>query len=464
MIFSSILFIFLFLPITLILYYITPQKFKNLILFLISLVFYAWGEPIYIFLMFFTIVLNYYLSLVMSTSEGSKRKRILIETIVADLLILGFFKYYGFVIDNINFIFHLSIKHTTLPLPLGISFYTFQTLSYIIDVYRKRSKVQSNIINFCTYIAMFPQLISGPIVKYHDIVFQLQNRKISIRKIGQGSERFILGLGKKILLANSIGLLFTTIQSQNISDISVVTAWIGAIAYTLQIYFDFSGYSDMAIGIALMLGFELPENFNYPYIAKSITDFWRRWHISLSTWFRDYVYIPLGGNRVGILKQCRNLLIVWALTGFWHGASYNFIVWGLYYGLLLMFEKFVLNKVFDKIPSFIKWLYTIFFVVIGWVLFSSPNLSSAIEYIKVLFAAKGNPIIDNNAYYYLHSNLILFVILIITASPLLNKAFCYIKTKNSGIILAITIQIFIFVVSLAYMVNSSYTPFLYFKF
>ncbi|NLK96213.1 MAG: MBOAT family protein, partial [Clostridiales bacterium] len=365
----------------------------------------------------------------------------------------------------INDIFRLSIEFKALPLPIGISFYTFQTLSYVIDVYLKKVKVQENIITFGTYITMFPQLIAGPIVKYSDVEKQMDKRKINLDKFGIGTERFIIGLGKKVLLANNIGMLWTTIQGQDLGEISIVTAWIGIIAYTLQIYFDFSGYSDMAIGLGYMLGFKFMENFNYPYISTSITEFWRRWHISLSTWFKEYVYIPLGGNRHGLIKQCRNLIIVWGLTGLWHGASYNFIIWGLYYGLLLMIEKFILSKLFKKVPKIFKWLYTIILVMIGWVFFSAIDLNFAIEYIKVMFGVGSNVFIDNKAYYYLGSNLILFIILFMAASPFLNNIFKWIKKqKEGGMVLAITIQLAILIISTAYLVNASYNPFLYFRF
>lgn len=410
MIFSSVLFLFYFLPIVLFVYYISPKKIKNFILLVASLVFYAWGEPTYIVLMIFTIVLNYHMALVISESKSeSKRKRVLVEAIVIDLLILGYFKYYGFFIDSINSIFSTNIEVKQLALPVGISFYTFQTLSYVIDVYWKKVNVQKNIITFGTYIAMFPQLIAGPIVKYSDVEKQMVKRPINMDNFGLGAERFILGLGKKVLLANNIGMLWDTISATDLSQLSVLSAWLGMIAYTFQIYFDFSGYSDMAIGLGRMLGFKFMENFNYPYIASSVTDFWRRWHISLSTWFREYVYIPLGGNRVGVAKHIRNLLIVWALTGFWHGASYNFLMWGLYYGVLLIIEKYALGKVLNKLPHVVRWLYTILIVMIGWIFFAAPDLSWALDYIKVLFGSNG-VFCDGTSLYYLESNFLLLLI------------------------------------------------------
>ncbi len=465
MIFSSILFIFMFLPITLVLYYLSPSKIKNLTLFIISLIFYAFGEPIYVFLMFFTIVLNYYMALVISSSKKRRSKRYLVLTIILDLLILCFFKYFGLVIDSINDIFNLTIQFKSLPLPIGISFYTFKTLSYVIDVYLKKVKVEENLISFGTYLSMFPHLVAGPIIRYSDVKAELSKRAITLDKFGYGTERFILGLGKKVILANNIGMLWTAVQSQNISEISVATAWIGILAYTFQIYFDFSGYSDMAIGIGYMLGFKFLENFDYPYISKSISEFWRRWHISLGSWFRDYVYIPLGGNRSGFIKQCRNLIVVWGLTGLWHGASYNFIVWGLFYGALIMLEKFILSKIFKNIPSIFKRIYTMLFVIIGWVFFASTDLSYAIEYIKVMFGIGNNVIIDSNAYYYLNSNLILFVILIFASTPVIKNIFTWLKKqREGGMVLAITIQLAILVISTAYLVNASFSPFLYLRF
>ena len=326
---------FTFLPITLLLYYVSPRVLKNSILLLASLIFYAWGEPIYVFLMIGTILIDYLLAILIDRNRDdySKCKWIFILTIILNVSILGFFKYFGFFVNNINSIFNLNIPFEGLALPIGISFYTFQVLSYIVDVYLGKVEVQYNLINFATYVTMFPQLVAGPIVQYQTIEEQLNTRQESVFKFGEGVERFIQGLGKKILLANNIGMLWTTISSLELSSISVLTAWLGIIAYTFQIYFDFSAYSDMAIGLGKMFGFEFMENFNYPYISKSVTEFWRRWHISLGTWFREYIYIPLGGNRVSVPKQIRNIFVVWALTGLWHGANWNFVVWGLYYGI-----------------------------------------------------------------------------------------------------------------------------------
>ena len=468
MVFSSIIFMFTFLPLSLLLYYIMPRKFKNLMLLMISLVFYAWGEPVYVLLMIFTIVFDYIMALIIDSNREDKVKSkvIFIGTIGVNLLILGFFKYYGFLIDNINLLFNLNIQYTNLALPIGISFYTFQTLSYVVDVYLDKVKVQKSLISFALYVTMFPQLVAGPIVKYSDIDYQLTNRKESINKFGQGVDRFIIGLGKKVLLANNIGIIWTTIQGMNIDSISVLTSWIGIIAYTFQIYFDFSGYSDMAIGLGNMFGFEFIENFNYPYISTSISEFWRRWHISLGTWFREYVYIPLGGNRVSTLKHIRNLFVVWLLTGLWHGASWNFVVWGLYYGFILFMEKIILHKVLSKTPKFIKHIYTMLLVMIGWVLFGSVDLTSALEYLKVMFGLSGNALVDNSAIYYLYTNIKLLIILTLCSTPIISIIFRQIikKGKSVGILFAVSINIIIILISIAYLVNETYNPFLYFRF
>ncbi len=468
MVFSSIIFMFTFLPLSLLLYYIMPRKFKNLILLMISLVFYAWGEPVYVLLMIFTIIFDYIMALIIDRNREDKVKSkiIFIATVGVNLLILGFFKYYGFLIDNINLLFNLNLQYTNLALPIGISFYTFQTLSYVVDVYLDKVKVQKSLISFALYVTMFPQLVAGPIVKYSDIDYQLTNRKESINKFGQGVDRFIIGLGKKVLLANNIGIIWTTIQGMNIDSISVLTSWIGIIAYTFQIYFDFSGYSDMAIGLGKMFGFEFIENFNYPYISTSISEFWRRWHISLGTWFREYVYIPLGGNRVSTLKHIRNLFVVWLLTGLWHGASWNFVVWGLYYGFILFMEKIILHKVLSKTPKFIKHIYTMLLVMIGWVLFGSMDLTSALEYLKVMFGLSGNALVDNSAIYYLYTNIKLLIILALCSTPIISIIFRQIikKGKSVGILFAVSINIIIILISIAYLVNETYNPFLYFRF
>lgn len=464
MVFSSILFLFTFLPITLFLYYILPKSFKNIILLASSLLFYAWGEPIYILLMLLTIVFDYVMALQIHRYKDTKKisKSILIFTVGINILTLGFFKYYGFFIENINILFNLDISHSNIPLPIGISFYTFQILSYVIDVYLKKVEVQKNLVSFALYVTMFPQLVAGPIVRYSSIDYQLSNREETVDLFGEGVERFIIGLGKKVLLANNIGLLWTTISSSDISQISVLTSWIGIIAYTMQIYFDFSGYSDMAIGLGKMFGFDFDENFNYPYISKSITEFWRRWHISLGSWFREYIYIPIGGNRCSLLKQFRNIFVVWMLTGLWHGASWNFVVWGIYYGMILFIEKIFLMNKLEKLPNYIRHMYTMTIVIVGWVFFSIESLTTAMDYLKVMFFISGNSIIDKTSLYFLSTNLVLLIVLMIASTPLLNKLF--IKIKKSNIYVPAIINGIMLFLALSYLVTETYNPFLYFRF
>lgn len=468
MVFSSLIFIFLFLPITILTYYICPRNLKNFVLLIASLIFYGWGEPIYIFLMIVSTIFSYITGLIINKFRHCKRisLAVFMLSIIVNLGILCFFKYYGFLVDNINSIFNLNIVVNKLPLPVGISFYTFQTMSYIIDVYLDKVSVQKNIISFGTYITMFPQLVAGPIVKYGDIAKQLDNRKESLASFGEGAEIFIIGLAKKVLLANNIGVLWSGIKATPLGEISIISAWLGIIGFTFQIYFDFSGYSDMAIGLGKMFGFELMENFNYPYISKSVTEFWRRWHISLGSWFREYVYIPLGGNKIGKLKQYRNLFIVWFLTGFWHGASWNFIFWGLYFGFFVTIEKIFLLKWLQSKSKFISHIYTLLIVIVGWVLFEFDSMTVCMSFIKVMFGFGGNTLLDSNAIYYLYTNLILFVILVICSTPLPKKIILYIKNNLklwSAIIIPLIYLLLLFI-STAYLVNESYNPFLYFKF
>ena len=379
MLFSSLVFLFTFLPITLLVYYLVPRKVKNVVLLIASLIFYAWGEPVYIFLMLISILFNYFCGMDIALKAGRKSQvRSLIFTIVVNLFILGFFKYYGFIVTNLNAILPFYIPYRKLELPIGISFYTFQTLSYIIDVYRGNVDVQVNLIDFGTYVTMFPQLIAGPIVQYADVERQLRERKESLTKFGYGAWFFVIGLAKKVLLANTIGSIYENIAAMD--GMSVVTAWLGCLAYTFQIYFDFSGYSDMAVGLGKMFGFEFMQNFNYPYISKSVTEFWRRWHISLGSWFREYVYIPLGGNRKGFVKQCRNILIVFLLSGFWHGASWNFVVWGLIHGIYMVGAICLSQIRKDKkriLHPVTGWILTLLLVNIAWVFFRAPSLIGA---------------------------------------------------------------------------------------
>jgi alginate O-acetyltransferase complex protein AlgI len=418
--------------------------------------------------MLFSTVFDYANGLAIDKYRGRKNitKAILINSLVVNLGILGFFKYSDFIISNINSLFNLNIALRNLPLPLGISFYTFQTLSYTIDVYLDKVSVQKNIISFGTYVTMFPQLVAGPIVRYSDIAKELDERVESLNLFGEGAELFIIGLTKKVLLANNIGLLWDTIKATPIGEISVLSAWLGILAFTFQIYFDFSGYSDMALGLGKMFGFNFMKNFDYPYISKSVTEFWRRWHISLGTWFREYVYIPLGGNREGKLKQYRNLIIVWFLTGLWHGANWNFILWGLYYGVFLIIEKMFLLNWFEKKPDFIKRIYTLVVVIVGWVFFEFENLPLGIDFIKTMFGFGNRPLIDGNAIYYLYTNALLFVMLILGSTPIPKKLFIRLKEKmhkGENILIPIAYMFLMFLCT-AYLVNETYNPFLYFRF
>ncbi len=468
MLFSSIVFLFTFLPAVMILYYLLPVRFRNVILLLASLVFYAWGEPVYLFLMLLSILFNYFSGLDIARNLQDKRaaKRSLVFNLIINLAVLGFFKYEGFVLDTLNGILPVHISYHALPLPIGISFYTFQILSYIIDVYRGNVKVQTNLPNFALYVTMFPQLIAGPIVQYADVDEQLASREVSRTKFGEGSMYFIRGLAKKVLLANTSGMIFTEVSGLAKGNIAVMTAWLGAFAYMFQIYFDFSGYSDMAIGLGKMFGFEFNMNFNYPYVSKSITEFWRRWHISLSSWFRDYVYIPLGGNRVSKIKHIRNLLIVWFLTGLWHGAAWNFVAWGLYYGVILIIEKYLLSPVLDRLPDVVRHIYSIVLVVIGWVLFFSSSFGQAADYIRVMFGAGAHGFTDRESMYLLTSNLILWLILIFGSTPLVHFRYEHMlrsKKWNTTIINSV-VYAALFIVCIAYLVTETYNPFLYFRF
>ena len=468
MLFSSIVFLFTFLPAVMILYYLLPVRFRNVILLLASLVFYAWGEPVYLFLMLLSILFNYFSGLDIARNLQDKRaaKRSLVFNLIINLAVLGFFKYEGFVLDTLNGILPVHISYHALPLPIGISFYTFQILSYMIDVYRGNVKVQTNLPNFALYVTMFPQLIAGPIVQYADVDEQLASREVSRTKFGEGSMYFIRGLAKKVLLANTSGMIFTEVSGLAKGNIAVMTAWLGAFAYMFQIYFDFSGYSDMAIGLGKMFGFEFNMNFNYPYVSKSITEFWRRWHISLSSWFRDYVYIPLGGNRVSKIKHIRNLLIVWFLTGLWHGAAWNFVAWGLYYGVILIIEKYLLSPVLDRLPDIVRHIYSIVLVVIGWVLFFSSSFGQAADYIRVMFGAGAHGFADRESMYLLTSNLILWLILIFGSTPLVHFRYEHmLRTKkwNTTIINSV-VYAALFIVCIAYLVTETYNPFLYFRF
>ena len=388
----------------------------------------------------------------------NKKKIFMILSVIINLSLLGFFKYSNFLITNINNLLNLNIKLLNFSLPIGISFYTFQTMSYSIDVYRGTVKVEKNFLNFMAYVSMFPQLIAGPIVRYEDVSNELSKRTINWEGFKEGLVRFLQGLFKKVLIANNVGFLFTTISNMRYSDISILTSWLAILSFTLQIYFDFSGYSDMAIGMGKMLGFNYLENFNYPFISKSITEFWRRWHMSLSTWFNDYVYIPLGGNKK---HQFRNILVVWSLTGLWHGASWNFIIWGLYFGVLLVIEKYLLKKYLDKLPNIFRHLITIFLVLISFYIFAFDNTQLLISFGKILFGFSGNKFIDSNFIFYFTNYLIIIIIACLFSTPIYQKI--KERVKNFGLIISI-IYIILFILTIAYLVSDTYNPFLYFRF
>ena len=463
MVFSSITFLFYFLPIVLIIYYLIPNKYKNIALLISSFIFYFYGEPKNIYIMILSILATYIFGILIDKYKKTKYSKIfLILSIFINIGLLIYFKYADFIIKNINLWLSNKIDLIHVILPIGISFYTFQLISYIVDVYRGEAKVQKNIIKLATYISLFPQLIAGPIVRYTTIENQLENREYNMKNFSIGVRRFIIGLGKKVMIANVMGNLINIFLVSD--EKSVLFYWLYAIALMIQIYFDFSGYSDMAIGLGKMLGFDFPENFNYPYIATSITDFWRRWHISLSSWFRDYIYIPLGGNRVSKLKWIRNIIIVWMLTGLWHGAEWNFVIWGLYFGVLLIIEKVFLLKWLQKIPKVISRIYTLFIVMISFIIFNGEGISTILENIGGLFKFVSIPLITNESMYYLKSYIIVIILGIIGATPICKNILTNEKLKKIVNILEPIYLLLIFIICTSYIVDGSFNPFLYFRF
>lgn len=466
MVFSSTIFLCVYLPLVLLGYYICPKKGRNLFLLIASLVFYAWGEPKYVFLMIFSILVNYIFGRLMDKNRGRQKrmKLLLVLSVVIDLGLLSVFKYTDFVITNVNAIFGSSFDLLKIALPIGISFYTFQAMSYTIDVYRDDVRVQKNLIDFGMYITMFPQLIAGPIVRYADVQDQLAERSVTTADFSEGVMRFVVGLGKKVLLANQMGAVWSDIYALG-GDVSALMAWTGAIAYTFQIYFDFSGYSDMAIGLGRMFGFKFPENFRYPYQSVSITDFWRRWHITLSTWFKEYLYIPLGGNRRGLTRQALNLLIVWSLTGFWHGAGWNFVLWGLYYFVILFIEKLFLLKALDKLPKFFRHVYALLLIIIGWVIFASDDVSVLLPFLGSMFGANGA--IGGMDVYTLLTKAALLVICCIASTELPKKLFLSATgamNEKAAFTLKSVLTIALLALSMILLIGDSYNPFLYFRF
>lgn len=461
MVFSSITFLFYFLPIVLGIYYIVPNKLKNIVLLLASIFFYFYGEPKYVLIMLLSIVCTYLFGILIDKYKKHS-KLFLILSICVVTGILVYFKYMNFIIENINLWLTNKIDFIYVILPIGISFYTFQLISYIIDVYRGQAKVQKNILKLAMYVSLFPQLIAGPIVRYTTIEAQLENREYSFEKFALGVRRFIIGLGKKVLIANVLGELINTFLTTN--DTSVLFYWIYGISNMLQIYFDFSGYSDMAIGLGKMFGFEFLENFNYPYIATSVTDFWRRWHISLSSWFRDYIYIPLGGNRVSKIKWLRNILIVWLLTGLWHGAAWNFILWGLYFGILLIIEKVFLNKYLQKLPKILSRIYVLGIVMISFIIFSGENMGQVMQNIGGLVGCGGQPLISLESIYYFKSYFVVLVVAMIGATPILKNIVNSEKVHKIMNAVEPIYLLLTFVICTSYIIDGSFNPFLYFRF
>ena len=461
MLFSSNVFLYFYLPIVLALYYLSPRKIRNLVLFVVSLVFYGWGEPVYVLLMAATILINYLFGgwVYLRKLKGKNAKWVLVAGVAANLLILGYFKYATFLMTNLQTIlpFLRSVEIPQVSLPIGISFYIFQSMSYIIDVYRDDAPVQKNPVTFGTYVTLFPQLIAGPIVRYADVAEQLNTRRENTTQFASGIRLFIIGLAKKVLLANQMGLLWDTLQTQP----GTLAAWVGIAAYSLQLYFDFSGYSDMAIGLGRMFGFEFLINFNYPYIAKSVTDFWRRWHISLSTWFREYVYIPLGGNRKGMSRQIVNLLIVWGLTGFWHGASWNFLLWGLYYGLLLILEKTMLLKLLKKLPSAVGHLYTVLIFLLGWALFYFVDVGQLGAFFTRAFTLTAT---SSTGILWILGYLPLLLVSVVAATPLGAVCWRKIREKSWAGYAAIGVCAVLLMLCVASLASQSYNPFIYFRF
>lgn len=454
MVFSSILFIFYFLPLTLLLYYAGPSRLRNLVLLVMSLAFYSWGEPVYISIMLFSTVFDYGNGIAIEKCLSSGRKRaaraVLLLSVAGNLGILGFFKYSNFFIEIINAAGGTDFPLLELSLPIGISFYTFQTMSYTIDVYLGQAGAQKNLVQFGAYVAMFPQLVAGPIVKYKDISGQLADRNVTAERFSYGISRFITGLSKKVLLANNIGMVWEQISGGNLAGLSAAEAWIGAAAFSFQIYFDFSGYSDMAIGLGELFGFHFQENFNHPYRSKSMTEFWRRWHISLGTWFREYVYIPLGGSRKGMKRQLLNLLIVWCLTGLWHGASWNFLVWGLYFGVFLTAEKLFLLRRLEALPGWVSHAYCLIFVAVSWVIFAFDSMADVCTYVKSMFGLGSGGWIGEAALYYGETWGVFFVVCALCSLGIFKMKRAFLPV--------------LFAASICFLAGGTYNPFLYFRF
>ena len=470
MAFNDLSFVFLFFPLVVLIHWVVPGMFKNLVLLIFSLIFFAWGSPSYVLLMVLLILFNYFTGLQIRAQKEEKNEKMakfaLVSAVAANLLLLGFFKYWGFLLENVNALLGTTLSSGATSVPLGVSFFTFSILSYLYDVYRDKAPAAESLLDFALFVAFFPKLVSGPIVQYASFEKQLRDRTCNTVKFGKGTRLFLIGLSKKVLLSNILGTTFYAVSALDVASISVVTAWIGALSYALMLYFDFSGYSDMAIGLASMFGFSFDKNFDYPYMSASITEFWRRWHISLGAWFREYIYFPLGGSRVSTGKIIRNLFAVWLFTGIWHGASWNFIFWGLYYGVLQIIEKFVLKNVLDKIPSFIKIPVTQLLVLVGWVFFFSPSLGSAFSWLARMVGIGGAGFLDATGRYYLGSCIYVLVIAAVSAFPLgANLGNKLIKGKDKTFVyLSVVWFAALLVLCIAGMMSSTYSSFLYFQF
>ncbi|MHA6258297.1 MBOAT family O-acyltransferase [Sporosarcina sp. CAU 1771] len=467
MVFSSLVFLFFFLPITLFIYFIAPMKLKNIVLLLVSWFFYAWGEPIYIFLMLFSAITDYFHGRIIEKYRLSNpllAKLGLLSSLIVNIGLLSFFKYADFLVQNVNAMIGTDFAALDLPLPIGLSFYTFQTMSYAIDVYRGKVKAQKNPLTLALFVCLFPQLIAGPIVRYEVIEKELTERTVSLAQFSSGAKLFTIGLGKKVLIANNIGLLWSSVSAGDVTELSIMAAWLGILAFGFQIYFDFSGYSDMAIGLGRMFGFSFPQNFNYPFISRSITEFWRRWHITLGGWFRDYVYIPLGGSRRGKVILYRNLMIVWGLTGLWHGASWNFVAWGVYFGLIIMIEKAGLLKILEKTHPVLQHIYFSVLITLSWPLFVFEDIQEGLRYLSVMLGISGNKWMDDDFLYLITTNGILLVIVIIGAVPLLKTLRKRLAWQSIDTVLIPGFCLLILFLSTAYLADESYNPFLYFRF
>lgn len=469
MAFNDLSFLFIFFPVFLLLHQFLPMQGKNIVLVLLSLLFFAWGSPQYVLLMLLLILFNYLSGLQIAAQKEDNRhgaaKFTLISTVVADLLLLGFFKYWGFLLENLNALLMTSFPVRQVSMPLGVSFFTFSILSYLFDVYRDKAPATKNILHFSLFVTFFPKLVSGPIVQYHTMLEQIRERKVTHAHFGNGCRQFLIGLSKKVLLSNILGTTFYAVTALPHDDVSVVTAWLGTICYSLMLYFDFSGYSDMAIGLAEMCGFVFPKNFDYPYLSKSISEFWRRWHISLGAWFRDYLYIPMGGSRVSTGKQIRNLLTVWLCTGIWHGANWTFVFWGLFHGCIILLEKFVLKDFLEKIPGWIRCVFTVILVMIGWVFFFSSDLGSAFTWLGQMFGIGAAGLMDSTALYYLSGSAVILVISAFAAYPLGTRLASNIyKGGQIPVMLSIVWFAALLLLCIAGMMSSTYSSFLYFQF